>query len=254
MHFRTRNLALAAASITALSLSACATGANQAASAPASTTTSATSAVTATASATQSASATPSSASVKQVSRSTARPKVTTRTIHQTKAAAFGTVTRSDASLAKGSSKVVRQGVVGIVTLTIKQTLVGGKVTSSNTVSSAVTKAPVAQIVAVGTRAAVSRSASRPASAPAAGGGLDLRRAAMWDRIASCESTNNWSINTGNGYFGGLQFTQQTWAGYGGLRFAPRADLASRAQQITIANKVADSMGGLGAWGCAGAA
>jgi LysM repeat protein len=59
-----------------------------------------------------------------------------------------------------------------------------------------------------------------------------------WDRIAACESGGNWSINTGNGYYGGLQFTQQTWAGAGGLAYAPRADLATPAQQIAIASKL----------------
>jgi LysM repeat protein len=59
-----------------------------------------------------------------------------------------------------------------------------------------------------------------------------------WDRIAACESGGNWAINTGNGYYGGLQFTQATWAGAGGLAYAPRADLATPAQQIAIASKL----------------
>jgi LysM repeat protein len=59
-----------------------------------------------------------------------------------------------------------------------------------------------------------------------------------WDRIAACESGGNWAINTGNGYYGGLQFTQSTWAGAGGLQYAPRADLASRDQQIAVASKL----------------
>jgi LysM repeat protein len=60
----------------------------------------------------------------------------------------------------------------------------------------------------------------------------------VWDRIAACESGGNWAINTGNGYYGGLQFTLQTWAGAGGLAYAPRADLATRDQQIAIASKL----------------
>lgn len=59
-----------------------------------------------------------------------------------------------------------------------------------------------------------------------------------WDAIAKCESGNNWSINTGNGYHGGLQFTNQTWLGAGGGKYAPRADLASRSEQIAIASKL----------------
>lgn len=60
----------------------------------------------------------------------------------------------------------------------------------------------------------------------------------QWDKIAACESGGNWAINTGNGYYGGLQFTQQTWAGAGGLKYAPRADLATPAQQIAVASKL----------------
>jgi LysM repeat protein len=59
-----------------------------------------------------------------------------------------------------------------------------------------------------------------------------------WDHIAACESGGNWSINTGNGYYGGLQFTQATWAGAGGLKYAPRADLATREQQIAVASNL----------------
>jgi len=59
-----------------------------------------------------------------------------------------------------------------------------------------------------------------------------------WDKIAACESGGNWAINTGNGYYGGLQFTQSTWAGAGGLAYAPRADLATPEQQIAIASKL----------------
>jgi len=57
-----------------------------------------------------------------------------------------------------------------------------------------------------------------------------------WDGIAGCESGGNWAINTGNGYYGGLQFTQSTWIGSGGGAYAPRADLATREQQIAVAS------------------
>ncbi|WCN84188.1 LysM peptidoglycan-binding domain-containing protein [Micromonospora sp. LH3U1] len=68
-----------------------------------------------------------------------------------------------------------------------------------------------------------------------------------WDAVARCESGGNWKINTGNGYYGGLQFSQGTWAGYGGKKYAARADLASRGEQIAIAEKVLDGQG-IGAW------
>jgi resuscitation-promoting factor RpfA len=68
-----------------------------------------------------------------------------------------------------------------------------------------------------------------------------------WSGVAQCESSGNWHINTGNGYYGGLQFSQATWAGYGGTGFAPRADLATPAQQIAVAEKVLAGQG-IGAW------
>lgn len=68
-----------------------------------------------------------------------------------------------------------------------------------------------------------------------------------WDRLAQCESTGDWSINTGNGYYGGLQFSQSTWQGFGGGQYASRADLASRAGQIATAEKVL-AVQGWGAW------
>lgn len=69
----------------------------------------------------------------------------------------------------------------------------------------------------------------------------------VWEKVASCESSSNWRINTGNGYFGGLQFSQSTWESYGGTHYAPRADLASKDQQIVIAERVLKGQGP-GAW------
>jgi hypothetical protein len=83
-----------------------------------------------------------------------------------------------------------------------------------------------------------------PLSAQAAPAGAD------WDAIARCESSGNWRANTGNGYYGGLQFAQSSWIAAGGLRYAPRADLATRAEQIAVAERLA-RMQGMSAWGCA---
>lgn len=69
----------------------------------------------------------------------------------------------------------------------------------------------------------------------------------VWDRIAQCESGGNWSINTGNGYYGGLQFSASTWRAYGGGAYAATADRASKAQQIAVATKVQRAQG-WGAW------
>ncbi|MFE3287417.1 transglycosylase family protein, partial [Streptomyces sp. NPDC059233] len=68
-----------------------------------------------------------------------------------------------------------------------------------------------------------------------------------WNKVAACESSNNWHINTGNGYYGGLQFSQSTWRAFGGTAYAARADLATKDQQIAVAEKVLKGQGP-GAW------
>jgi Transglycosylase-like domain len=76
-------------------------------------------------------------------------------------------------------------------------------------------------------------AAARPPARPAGPG--------SWDRVAECESGGDWHINTGNGFYGGLQFTQATWTAAGGLAYAARADLASRDEQIAVASTLARS-------------
>ena len=71
-----------------------------------------------------------------------------------------------------------------------------------------------------------------------------------WDSVAQCESSGNWAINTGNGYYGGLQFTESTWNAYGGQQYASRADLATREEQIAVAEQTLGGQG-WGAWACA---
>ena len=67
--------------------------------------------------------------------------------------------------------------------------------------------------------------------------------AADWERLAQCESGGNWSINTGNGYYGGLQFSSSTWLAYGGGAYAPRADLATKEQQMAVADRTLAAQG-----------
>ncbi|MFE9775494.1 transglycosylase family protein [Streptomyces sp. NPDC005931] len=81
----------------------------------------------------------------------------------------------------------------------------------------------------------------------AASGGAAAADGGVWDRIAQCESGGDWHINTGNGYYGGLQFSASTWRAYGGTAYAPTADRATRAQQIAVATKVQRAQG-WGAW------
>ncbi|MBV7695261.1 transglycosylase family protein [Streptomyces sp. TRM70350] len=81
----------------------------------------------------------------------------------------------------------------------------------------------------------------------AASGNAAAADGGVWDRIAQCESGGNWHINTGNGYYGGLQFSAGTWRAFGGTAYAPTADQASREQQIAVATKVQRAQG-WGAW------
>ncbi|MBC9716746.1 transglycosylase family protein [Streptomyces sp. TRM66268-LWL] len=78
-------------------------------------------------------------------------------------------------------------------------------------------------------------------------GSASAATSSEWDAVAQCESGGNWSINTGNGYYGGLQFSASTWAGYGGTAYAPTADQATKEQQIAIGEKVLAGQG-KGAW------
>ncbi|RKT11883.1 LysM domain-containing protein [Streptomyces sp. 1114.5] len=78
-------------------------------------------------------------------------------------------------------------------------------------------------------------------------GNASAASVATWDKVAQCESSGNWSINTGNGFYGGLQFTSSTWAAFGGTAYAPQANQATKDQQIAVAEKVLASQGP-GAW------
>ncbi|WP_318152437.1 transglycosylase family protein [Brachybacterium huguangmaarense] len=80
-----------------------------------------------------------------------------------------------------------------------------------------------------------------------AGGATAQADEATWDRVAQCESSGRWSVNTGNGYYGGLQFSRSTWNEFGGQAYASTADKASKDQQIAVARRVLASQGP-GAW------
>lgn len=199
---------------------------------------------------------------------------------------AFETTNVNDPDLAKGETKVKTEGVEGEKVESYRTTTVQGSIESIEMVGEEVTREPVTKVVLVGTKVpeptpartteVTSRSAERTAktstssakasssateapapagesSSSSSGAGLDLSRAAMWDRIAQCESTGRWNINTGNGYYGGLQFNLGTWRSVGGPDFAAYPHQASRAQQITVANRLY-AQRGLQPWGCRHAA
>ena len=97
-----------------------------------------------------------------------------------------------------------------------------------------------------GATAAPAAPAQARSPAPVSSGGVN------WSAIAACESGGNWAASTGNGFYGGLQFTEQTWLGYGGGRYASSANLATPAQQIAVAQRVVAGQG-IGAWPVCGA-
>lgn len=168
-----------------------------------------------------------------------------------TESIAYKTVKKQDDSLYVGTSKVATAGKAGKKSVVREVTYVDGKKTKATVLSTKVLSQPTTAVVRVGTKARP--VASSGDSGSTSGTGINLARADMWDRIAECESSGNWSINTGNGYYGGLQFSISSWNYNGGDDFASRPDLASRAEQITVANRYYEKAG-LSPWGCAHAA
>ncbi|MGL4178477.1 MAG: transglycosylase family protein [Dermatophilaceae bacterium] len=165
----------------------------------------------------------------------------------------YSTTKQKDSSMDVGETDVVTAGKAGSSSVVREIVRTDGAVTKTTIVARTTVKAPVAAVVKVGTKPAPSSSDGGSGGGGGGGGPLNLARADMWDRIAECESGGNWSINTGNGYYGGLQFATPSWLANGGDDFAPRADLATRAEQITVANRYYDKAG-LSPWGCAHAA
>ena len=156
----------------------------------------------------------------------------------------FDTVERADDSMTKGETSTVREGRSGVRDVTYRVVTHNGDVFKKTVLRSKVLRAPVSRIVHVGTKSVpVAVSAPAPASNFSSG-------SSAWDRIAACESGGNWAANTGNGYYGGLQFSLGTWQAYGG---SGRPDQNSREQQIAVAERVRAAEGGYGAWPVCGA-
>ena len=177
--------------------------------------------------------------------------RVTIKKVTATESVGYPTTKQKDSSLYKGQTKVVTPGKKGTKTVVRQKTWIDGKLAKTTVLSEKVLTKPVAAVVKVGTKARP--ASSSPSAGNTSGAGINLANAAMWDRIAQCESGGNWSINTGNGYYGGLQFSIPSWLANGGDDFASRPDLASRAEQITVANRYY-AKAGLSPWGCAHAA
>ncbi|MEU0880753.1 transglycosylase family protein [Lentzea sp. NPDC005914] len=138
----------------------------------------------------------------------------------------------NDPNMNAGEQKVTDPGEAGEQVSTYRVTVKNGKEISREKIGGKVTKEPKPKKVTVGTK--------------------PLPDGAVWDRLAGCEAGGRWDINTGNGYYGGLQFNAGTWAANGGTAYAALPHQATREQQIAIATKLRDRAGGTyGAWpGC----
>jgi resuscitation-promoting factor RpfB len=134
-------------------------------------------------------------------------------------------VRREDSTMYAGDTETVRAGTPGMRDVTYRITFHNGREVKREVLDQSLLTAPVSQIIKVGTRTVPDGS--------------------VWDRIAQCEAGGNWHANTGNGYYGGLQFNLGTWRAYGGQS---RPDLVSREQQIAVAERVRAASGGYGAW------
>ena len=168
--------------------------------------------------------------------------RVTIKRVTEHRSIPFNVIKHNDPSMYSGNSSVVRSGAEGARRVVFTVIYVDGKVAGRKQVSSAVVRRPRTEIERVGTK-------HRPVvhrAAPPASSGLN------WDAVAQCESGGDWSIDTGNGFYGGLQFTNSTWQAYGGGAYASQANYASREQQIAVAERVYQSQGS-GAWPVCGA-
>ncbi|GEE00951.1 hypothetical protein nbrc107696_13970 [Gordonia spumicola] len=139
-------------------------------------------------------------------------------------------VKKKDPTLISGRTVVLTKGTPGKAKVKYSVTTRNGKVIKKVKLDQQVLVAPTPTTVRVGTKP-----------------GAPFVPYGVWDRLAQCESTGNWAINSGNGFYGGIQFDQNTWDRWGGQEYAPRADLATREEQIAIAKKTQAAQG-WGAW------
>ena len=145
-----------------------------------------------------------------------------------------------DPDMPRGLREVVEKGRAGEQAVIMRVHVSNGTEVRRAQVRAGPTSPPGKRGVKVGTHAE-----EPPAAAPAAGAGV-------WDSLARCEAGGNWATNSGNGYYGGLQFDRQTWNAHGGSDYAPLPHQAGRDAQIAVATKVRDERGGYGSWpGCA---
>ena len=150
----------------------------------------------------------------------------------------FETVERSDPSMYEDEEETVQEGRAGARTVTYRYVYRNGKLLERVQLDARVTRKPVDEVVKVGTKERPEPERVVTDSAPAVASG------SVWDRLAACESGGNWQINTGNGYYGGLQFSASSWHGVGGTGLPHQH---SREEQIKR-GQILQSSGGWGHW------
>ena len=166
--------------------------------------------------------------------------RVDVKTKKKKQSVAYGTVRKDSKTLERGKTKVDVAGVKGVRTRTYRIVRHDGKIVSVKRIDSDLTKKPKDRVLLVGTKKPPEPKESEDRES-SGGGNVS---GGVWDRLAQCESGGNWSINTGNGYYGGVQFSLGTWRAYGGRGY-PHQN--SKAQQIAIAKKL-QAAAGWGQW------
>ncbi|MHC6175756.1 transglycosylase family protein [Glutamicibacter endophyticus] len=172
--------------------------------------------------------------------------KVEIKTWDETRDIDFKTTKVKDKDLDKGKTKVKTEGEKGERKLTLRQEIRDGKKGEEEVLKSKVSKEPVTEVVRVGTKKPESSSSSDSSGSSktkAPTGSIS----STWAALAKCESGGNWSINTGNGYYGGLQFSASSWRAVGGTKYAPLPHQATAQEQIAAAERLRAS-GGWGHW------
>jgi len=155
----------------------------------------------------------------------------------------FDTTRKETSKLNKGVTKIDTRGVDGVRAVTYRVVRHNGKIVESAKIKSKLLREPVTEVILVGTKTTTTTTA-KESSGSSTSSTSSTPSDSVWDKLAECESGGNWSINTGNGYYGGLQFSLSTWRAYGGSGMPHEA---SREEQIAIAKKVQAAQG-WGAW------
>ena len=152
----------------------------------------------------------------------------------------YDTTRKKTSTLNKGDTKIDKRGVSGVRAVTYKLVRHNGELIRRTKIKSKLIKKPVTEVILVGTKTTTKKKSSGSSSS----GSSSTPSGSVWDKLAQCESGGNWSINTGNGYYGGLQFSLSTWRAYGGNGYPHQA---SREEQIRIAKKL-QAAAGWGSW------